>query len=122
MGIRRTDLRLTQAVGHFHLYFWLKQAVEDFCIISPEFPTGNGRVDLHLDCSGKRGVIEVKSFRSLPNLEKAKIQAAGYAEMLDLPAITLALFVPVDDETVLAQLSGESFVDGVRVAVAIGWG
>ncbi len=120
---RRGDMHLTEAVGHFHLFFWLKQAVEDLCVVSPEFPTGNGRVDLHLSCGGKRGVIEVKSYRSQPMLEKARGQAAGYARKLKLSSITLALFAPVLDEAVLEQLSGESFVDGVRVAVvAIGWG
>jgi len=119
---RRSDLHLTEAVGHFHLYAWLKAVLEDFCVVSPEFPTANGRVDLHLYCAGKQGVVEVKSFRSQAMLEKAKIQAAGYAEKLNLPSITLALFAPVFDAGVLAQLSGESVVGGVRVTVvAIGW-
>ncbi len=52
---RRTDMHLTEAVGHFHLYAWLKDAVEDMCVVSPEFPTGNGKVDLHLKCGGKPG-------------------------------------------------------------------
>src|SRR5262249_23179008 len=41
---RRQDLHLTEAVGHFHLYAWLRDAVERRCTISPEFPTGNGKV------------------------------------------------------------------------------
>jgi len=119
---RRSDLHLTEAVGHFHLYAWLKTVLEDFCVVSPEFPTGNGRVDLLMRCEGKQGVVEVKSYQSQSKLEKAKIQAAGYAQKLNLPAIALALFAPVDDETVLDQLSGESLVDGVRVMVtAVGW-
>ena len=119
---RRSDLRYTESVGHFHLYFWLRQAVEDVCAISPEFPTGNGRVDLHLKCDGKQAVVEVKSFRNRSKLEKAKVQAAAYARNLDLPSIVLAVFVPVDDEEVLAKLSDERTIDGVRVVVsAIGW-
>ena len=42
---RRKDLHYTEAVGHFHLYHWLQNAVGRFCVISPEFPTGNGKVD-----------------------------------------------------------------------------
>jgi hypothetical protein len=119
---RRSDLRYTESVGHFHLYFWLRQAVEDVCAISPEFPTGNGRVDLHLKCDGKQAVVEVKSFRNRSKLEKAKVQAAAYARNLDLPSIVLAVFVPVDDEEILAKLSDERTIDGVRVVVsAIGW-
>ena len=119
---RRSDLHLSEAAGHFYLYSWLKQAVEEFCVVSPEFPTGNGRVDLHLDCGRKAGVIEVKSYESRPKLEKAKAQAAAYAEKLGLGSIALAVFVPVLDEEVLVQLSGESEVGVVRVeVVAIGW-
>ncbi len=119
---RRSDLHYTEYVGHFHLYFWLRQAVEEHCAVSPEFPTGNGRVDLHLRCGDKQGIIEVKSYRSQSKLEKAKEQAIEYARKLKLPAIALAVFVPVEDETVLKQLSGEQITDGIRVTVtAIGW-
>ena len=119
---RRSDLRLTEAVGHFHLFAWLQSAVGRRCAINPEFPTGNGRVDLHLRCNEKRGLIEVKSFRERSELTQAKAQAAGYAKRLGFPAVTIALFVPVEDEAVLAALSGEDEIDGVRVTtVAIGW-
>jgi len=39
---------MTEAVGHFHLFSWLQTAVGKQCAVSPEFPTGNGLVDLHL--------------------------------------------------------------------------
>ena len=119
---RRTDLHLREAAGHFHLYFWLKQAVEDICMVSPEFPTGNGRVDLHLQCGDKAGIIEVKSYKSQSNLEKAQIQAAGYAQSLNLPSIAIAVFVPVEDDAILEKLTGQTVIDGVKVIVsAIGW-
>ena len=119
---RRVDMHLTEAVGHFHLYAWLKDAVEDMCFVSPEFPTGNGKVDLHLRCSRKTAIIEVKSFRSSLKTEAAKRQAAAYALQLGLKTICIALFVPVEDETVLNRLSGESVIDGIKVFVsAIGW-
>ncbi|MBF0202675.1 MAG: AAA-like domain-containing protein [Desulfamplus sp.] len=119
---RRSDMHYTEYVGHFHLYFWLRQAIEDICVISPEFPTGNGRVDLHLGCGEKKGVIEVKSFKNQSKLEKAKGQAVAYAKKLGFSATTLALFVPLEDEEILARLSGEGVINGVRVTViAIGW-
>jgi hypothetical protein len=119
---RRTDLHIREAVGHFHLYFWLQHAVEDVCTVTPEFPTGNGRVDLRLQCGDKTGVIEVKSYKSQLKLEKAQIQAVHYAKGLNLMSITLAVFMPVEDEAVLEKLSGETVIGGTRVVVvAIGW-
>jgi hypothetical protein len=118
----RTDLHYTEAVGYFHLYAWMKQAVEDVCVISPEFPTGNGKVDLHLKCKNKFGIIEIKSFRSHARTQSGILQAASYARSLNLTSITIALFVPLDDVSVLASLSKEIQCDGVVVTVvAIGW-
>jgi hypothetical protein len=49
-------------------------------------------------------------------------QAAGYAKKLGMASIAVALFVPVEDESVLKALSGETEIDGVSVVVrAIGW-
>ena len=119
---RRADLHLTEAVGHFHLYSWLQSAVGRRCTVSPEFPTGNGKVDLHLRSGEKQGIIEVKSFVDASEAKRARGQAADYARSLDLDSVTLALFVPVEDEDVIEKLSGEQVIDGVRVTVvAIAW-
>ncbi|QTA83437.1 AAA ATPase-like domain-containing protein [Desulfonema limicola] len=119
---RRSDLHYTEYVGHFHLYFWLRQAIEDLCIISPEFPTGNGRVDLHLKCGNRQAVIEIKSFHNQSKLEKAKQQALKYAQNLALSAITLAVFVPVEDEEILQKLSSSQTIESIKLDVtAIGW-
>ncbi|OQX17534.1 MAG: hypothetical protein BWK80_39530 [Desulfobacteraceae bacterium IS3] len=119
---RRSDLHITEYVGHFHLYFWLQNAVGRRCVISPEFPTGNGRVDLHLKCGEKRSIIEVKSFRNMYELEDSREQAARYAAKLGLDSVTLAVFVPTDDENILNQLSGEKMIGDLKTTVsAIGW-
>jgi len=119
---RRTDMHLSEAVGHFHLYAWLKEALDGICTVSPEFPTGNGKVDLHIGCGSVSGIIEVKSFRSLVKTEEAKQQAAAYAKSLCLTQVMIALFVPVEDEKILRELSGETVIDGVKVIVsAIAW-
>ncbi len=119
---RRTDLHYTEAVGHFHLYAWLREALMDYCTIAPEFPTGNGKVDLHLRCGNTRGIIEVKSFRSQAHLARSGVQAAAYARSLGYATACVALFVPVQDEDVLAQLSGTQVIEGMRLeVVAIGW-
>jgi len=119
---RKTDFHLREAVGHFHLYAWLENAVGKQCVISPEFPTGNGRVDLHLKCGEKRGLIEVKSFTNATEFKTAKRDAAKYALQTGLKAVTIALFVPLEDKEVLSKLSGEEMIENVKVAVtAIGW-
>jgi len=119
---RRTDLHYTEAVGHFHLYAWLQAAIGRRCVTSPEFPTGNGKVDIHIRCNGMKGIIGVKSFVDMSETRKGTAQAAAYARSLNLNSVTLALFVPVDDETVLTKLSGEHQSNGVTVTVvAIGW-
>lgn len=120
---RRQDLRLREAAGHFHLYAWLTEAIRERCAVMPEFPTGNGKVDLLVRGEGRAGVIEVKSFRAMHELPKARQQAARYAKGQGLGAAAVALFVPTGDEAVLAALSGEEVIDGVTVTVvAIGWG
>jgi hypothetical protein len=64
----------------------------------------------------------VKSFRDAAEVQASKRRAARYARSQGLPSATLAIFVPVSDEAVLAALSGNEAVDGVRmVTVAIGW-
>jgi hypothetical protein len=120
--LRRSDLGLREAVGHFHLYAWLQEAAGRICAVSPEFPTGNGKVDLFLRWQGHTAVIEVKSFRSAADLVVARKQTARYARSQGLASATLAVFVPVSDEAVLKGLSGEEVTDGVKVVtVAIGW-
>ena len=118
---RRADLHLTEAVGHFHLYWWLVEATRQHLVITPEFPTGNGKVDLHVRNRERAGVIEVKSFTQRSDLPSQKAQAARYAHTRDLAAATLAMFVPTDDEDLLKELSGQEVIEGVVVTiVAIG--
>lgn len=121
---RRADLHLTEVVGHFHLYAWLREAIGRWCVISPEFPTGNGKVDLHLTCKEKKeAVIEVKSYVDQLTFQAAIHQAAGYARSLGLDGITLAVFLPTRDEDILSRLSEPQDRERVTVKVgAIGWG
>ncbi|MBF0227474.1 MAG: AAA-like domain-containing protein [Desulfobacterales bacterium] len=119
---RRTDLRLTEAVGHFHLYAWLLNALQRRCVISPEFPTGNGRVDLHLKCKDKKGIIEVKSFIDAYQVKESIAQAANYGKKTGLNEVTVAMFAPFDDETIIEKLSTQEIIDGIKVTVVtIGW-
>jgi hypothetical protein len=119
---RETNLHLTEAVGYFHLFTWLQTAIGRRCVISPEFPTGNGKVDIHIRCGTKRGIIEVKSFVDIYEAKSARKQAAQYAKSLGYEQVTVAMFVPVNDETILEKLSAEEMIEDVQVKlVAIGW-
>jgi len=52
----------------------------------------------------------------------ARKQAAQYAKSLGFEQVTVAMFVPVDDETILEKLSSEEIIEGVQVKlVSIGW-
>ena len=119
---RRTDMHLPEALGHFHLYAWLRDALQERCLITPEFPTGNGKVDLVLQAEGHTGVIEVKSFVNMYLLQKGHAQAAGYAKKLGLPEATMAVFVPVPEAEIPKELAGDVVIDGVTVRVVpLGW-
>jgi hypothetical protein len=118
----RNDLRITEAVGHFHLYWWLIEATKNQLVITPEFPTGNGKVDLHLQCDSKRGLIEIKVFTKLADMPIYKRQAARYAGQVGLQEATLAIFVPGVGKEAGERLSGSEVCNGVRInVVAIGW-
>jgi len=119
---QKTDFHLTESVGHFHLFVWLEAAIGKQCIVSPEFPTGNGEVDLHLRCGDKQGIIEVKSFVNTYEAKLARQQAAKYAKQLGMKQVTIAMFVPVDEETILEKLSPQEMINQVQVTVvAISW-
>jgi hypothetical protein len=97
---RRKDLRIYEAVYHFNLYRYLSDFLQHFeGQVFPEFPTGNGQIDLMIKHSGQIYGLEVKSFTNLPKYKKALKQATRYAQQLSVREIWLILFVEfVDDE------------------------
>jgi len=79
-------------------------------------------VDLHLRCGDQRGIIEVKSFTDIYQTRSYRDKAAEYANNLGFDQVTMAIFIPVEEETVLEKLSEIEMIDGVQVTVvAIGW-
>ena len=96
---RRTDMRIYEAVFHFNLYMYLSGFLRSFGgEIYPEFPTGNGKIDLFVKYAGKTYGIEVKSFRNRPSYKEALIQAALYGKQLSLKEISLIFFIEHIDE------------------------
>ena len=98
---RRADLRLYEAVYHFNLYLWLARFLQrPGGRVYPEFPTGNGQIDLLIRYQEQTYGVELKSFTSDFDYDAALQQAARYARSLQLATITIVFFVEaVDDET-----------------------
>jgi len=96
----RSDNRIFEAVFHFNLYRYLFDLLEGFSIsIYPEFPTGNGKIDLLLHHNQKLIGLELKSFSDVSKYKRAIIQAARYAKSLKLQEINLLFFIEsIDDE------------------------
>lgn len=102
---RRLDLRVYEAVFHFNLYTYLGEFLDPFdARVYPEFPTGNGKVDLVIYYKKRVYAIEVKSFRDIRTFREALPKAAHYGQQLGLKEITLVLFVESFDEKKLQDL------------------
>ncbi len=95
---RRRDLRVYEAVYHFTLYSFLSRFLQHRGgQVFPEFPTGNGRIDLVIQHAGKRYGLEVKSFTDDSAYREALAQAADYGRQLGLTQVALVLFVETID-------------------------
>ena len=91
---RRSDMRIYEAVFHFNLYTYLSSFIRRFKgEIYPEFPTGNGKIDLIVKHSGKTYGIELKTYTDRTGYNEALIQAAKYGKELQLKEISLIFFV-----------------------------
>jgi hypothetical protein len=97
---RRSDMRIYEAVYHFNLYMYLSRLLSKFGMsVIPEFPTGNGKVDLLIKNKNSNIGLELKSFSNRHQYFKAIKQAAGYAKSLNLKEISLLFFIDkIDDE------------------------
>ncbi len=105
---RRSDLRIYEAVFHFSLYRFLASFLEGYGgQVTPEFPTGNGQVDLLLRYAGQLYAVEVKSYTTAPGYRAALRQAAHYGQQLGLVEVTLALFVEAVDDANRAKYEAE---------------
>ena len=91
---RKTDERIFEAIFHFNLYAWLLSFFDGFGgQVVPEFPTGNGKLDLFIRYAERTYGIEVKSFLNRRDYKKALGQAAGYGKKLGLSDMWLVFFI-----------------------------
>ncbi|MDM8562554.1 AAA-like domain-containing protein [Candidatus Marithioploca araucensis] len=96
---RREDLRVYEAVFHFHFYLYLVSFLRSFeAEVYPEFPTGNGQIDLLIRYAGQLFGLELKSFADIRQYRKALIQVAKYGKKLGVLEIWLVLFIETVDE------------------------
>ncbi|CAN2040516.1 hypothetical protein GMMP15_1830011 [Candidatus Magnetomoraceae bacterium gMMP-15] len=97
---RRKDLRIFEAVYHFNLYMYLYNFLTpQKAKIWPEFPTGNGKIDIIIKYSDQIYGIELKSYINERAYKDAIKQAALYAVQLKIKEISLVFFVEyIDDE------------------------
>ncbi|MEM7127613.1 MAG: hypothetical protein AAF702_14870 [Chloroflexota bacterium] len=97
---RKSDLRILEAVYHFNLYVYLYNFLDPHdARLWPEFPTGNGQMDIFIRYEGVVYGLEVKSFVSQREYRKGLRQAARYGKDLGHSEMWLLLFVEgVDDE------------------------
>ncbi len=123
---RRKDLRMFEAVFHFSFYRFLCDFLgSKHARVYPEFPTGNGQIDLIVVYCGKRYGVELKSFTNERDYHEALVQAARYGQSLKLSEITLISFVESVSEDIRARCEQtytdpESGVNVLPVLVEIG--
>jgi hypothetical protein len=97
---RQSDLRVYEAVFHFHFYLYLTSFLRSYdAQVQPEFPTGIGQIDLLIRHAGQLFGLELKSFANQRAYRKALTQAAKYGQQLGVTSIWLVLFIEVVDET-----------------------
>ena len=92
---RRTDEHIYEAVYHFSLYMYLIQFLQEYGSVVPEFPTGNGQIDLIIYYSNKVYPLEVKSFINRREHQESLKQAAKYGHKLKVSESWLITFIEV---------------------------
>jgi len=86
-------------VFHFHLYLYLTQFLRNYkAQVQPEFPTGNGSIDLLIRYAGQLFGLELKIFADQQQYREALKQAAKYGKQLGLTSIWLVLFIEAVDD------------------------
>ena len=114
---RKDDLRIYEAIYHFNLYRYLYDLLRVRGVeVVPQFPTGNGKIDLILKYREKIYAMELKSFKDMYRFEKSIDQAAEYGRQMKLKEIFLLEFVELSEKDA-KQLEQEVDKSGIKVTV-----
>ncbi|MCP4214368.1 MAG: hypothetical protein GY765_06910, partial [bacterium] len=91
---RRKDLRIYEAVYHFSFYSYLNEFLKPWKgRVIPEFPTGNGKIDLLIEYGNLKYGVELKSYSTERDYKESLQQAAEYGKQLKLSEISLVFFI-----------------------------
>jgi len=96
---RRKDMRIYEAVFHFNLFMFLATLLKRRDgRVYPEFPTGNGKIDLVVEYRGQTYGMELKGFTDVSGYQAALPRAAEYGNQLGLNEISLVFFIEAIDD------------------------
>ncbi|HLP49217.1 MAG TPA: AAA-like domain-containing protein [Candidatus Kapabacteria bacterium] len=114
---RKTDMKIYEAIFHFNLFRYLfdllkKRGVE----VIPEFPTGNGKIDLILKYRKNTYALELKSFSDMSDLRQGIEPAANYGSQTGLKEISFVVFIELSPSEA-KQLEKEVEKNGIKVTV-----
>lgn len=91
---QRKDLRIFEAIYQFNLFRFLYDLLKPWkSMVYPEFPTGNGKIDILIKHAGKLYGMELKSFSNEKAYRDALIQTATYGIQLGLKEMSLVFFI-----------------------------
>jgi len=103
---RRSDQRIYEAVFHFNLYAYLERFLQSRNgSVYPEFPTGNGKIDLLIRYRDTTYGLELKSFSDRADFNQALTRAAQYGRQLGLKEIFLVTFLETIEEAIRQEFT-----------------
>lgn len=115
---RRSDMRIYEAVFHFNLYSYLTSFLENpGGRVIPEFPTGNGKIDLIITYTKQTYGLELKSFTNERDYRDALVKAAKYGKQLNLREIFLVFFIDAVDDKNRRKFEAKYADEGTGVNV-----
>jgi len=118
---RRSDGRIYEAIYHFNLFAWLQEFLKRKRVyVQPEFPTGNGKIDILLFHPNKIYGLELKSFMDISELKISIQQAGRYGRSLGLEEIYLVEFIEITvPERIKKEYEQPKFVQGSNINVKV---
>ena len=115
---RRKDNKITEAVFHFNIVGFLETFLHQKAHVYPEFPTGNGKVDILIRKDKLLYIIEIKSFTDEDGFYSAIDQASQYAQSLNLNRIVLAVFVESLNEDMRTKFENDIIFKNSDITVS----
>ena len=104
-----------EAIYHFNLYRYLYDLLKTRGVeVIPQFPTGNGKIDLILKYREQIYALELKSFKNIYTFEKGIEKAAEYGRQIGHKEVFFLVFVELTEEEA-KQLEKEVEKDGIKV-------